>query len=43
MFGAFEGNEKKEFRETVSIIDSRGFFTSVVEGESSNTMEFSDE
>ena len=30
VFGPYEGYEKKEFRETISTIDSRGFFRTVV-------------
>jgi hypothetical protein len=33
VFAPSEGNEKKVFRETVSTIDSRGFFTTVVDTE----------
>lgn len=33
VFARSEGNKKKDFRETVSTIDSRGFFTTVVDTE----------
>ncbi len=33
VFAPWEGSNKKEFRETVSTIDSRGFFTTIVDTE----------
>jgi hypothetical protein len=33
VFAPWEGGTKKEFRETISTIDSRGFFRTVVDNE----------